>query len=83
MKHTPGPWRYVKSDAVYDSDDYQICDFGSCSTEEGHANARLIAAAPELLECVIDLLDLALSIPEGWKETQKAIALLERIRNDK
>ena len=52
--HTPGPWKYVKSHAVIDSDDWEICDFSSCSTEEGHANARLIAAAPDLLEACKD-----------------------------
>ncbi len=54
MKHTPGPWhlsptgRYVR----YGPDGANICDleaFGG-PREEGEANARLIAGAPELLE---------------------------------
>ena len=49
QKHTPGPWKYVKSIGVYAGDKWEIVSFGSCSTEEGHANAQLIAAAPELL----------------------------------
>ena len=52
IKHTPGPW-YVSYDTV------SIRQFNSqqspfiadtAGTENGEANARLIAAAPDLLE---------------------------------
>ena len=58
-KHTPGPWRYKlhRVDCNYMlitcSDDPQEGDNlrGYC----GEANARLIAAAPDLLEALQDL----------------------------
>lgn len=51
--------------------------------EEGAANARLIAAAPELVETVRTLLHIAED--EGWlgsDETNAAAALLARIEGD-
>jgi len=60
MKHTPGPWT-VTDKGVRDSGGY-ICFIPETTHYEGqderyvkevaerHANARLIAAAPELLE---------------------------------
>ena len=50
-QHTPGPWEVSKIGnpyqqfMVYDSDGRNICN-----TVEGEANARLIAAAPELYD---------------------------------
>ena len=62
-KHTPGPWR-ITTDfiGVYDKDARCIADMDSESAheigyDESLANARLIAAAPDLLaalEAVID-----------------------------
>jgi hypothetical protein len=55
-KHTPGPWAVIESprgyivaarDGVYDI--AVIRDIGS---EDNHANARLIACAPDLLEAL-------------------------------
>ena len=57
-KHTPGPWRAVPnapgiSDTVIDSGRMVVADVISRkSTDELRANARLIAAAPELLEAL-------------------------------
>ena len=56
-KHTPGPWRTgglpQHAPIVYAPDDYAICDtktfHGRRSPEEAEANARLIAAAPDML----------------------------------
>ncbi len=50
-KHTPGPWGISKIGNNYDQ--YMIQAKGGeriCNTVEGKDNARLIAAAPELLE---------------------------------
>lgn len=64
VKHTPGPWRVRKCDGGYrlfDRDDWAIVSegcitpclvWGGSAFEEGAANARLIAAAPELLEAL-------------------------------
>ncbi len=60
-KHTPAPW-IVKNDYTRDvigipnDDTVTICETGSWSREskeEMHANSKLIASAPELLEAVI------------------------------
>lgn len=51
-KHTPGPWNYSPAVAAIfgpPGNAPQICNIPAFSGEEGHANARLIAAAPELL----------------------------------
>lgn len=60
-QHTPGPWNVRKCDGFYrcfDTDDWAIVSdglitpcfvWGGRSFTEGEANARLIAAAPELL----------------------------------
>jgi hypothetical protein len=56
-KHTPGPWRYQENSDAYThivragTDDY-ICGCGQGSDGTCEANARLIAAAPELLEAL-------------------------------
>ena len=58
-KHTPGPWAiYVNapSDIVIrkmSKDGYELCSIARVSS--GYANARLIAAAPELLEALKDI----------------------------
>ena len=55
-KYTKGPWAvYVNapSDIVIrkmSKDGYELCSIASVSS--GHANARLIATAPELLEAL-------------------------------
>jgi hypothetical protein len=69
-KHTPGPWRTDVRDPAfvnYDvrTDDTIICTMGiEMPTEEEAANARLIAAAPELLEALEKLEHTALF----WKD---------------
>jgi hypothetical protein len=64
-KHTPGPWEYVSEDdghSIYDCD----CGFHIARVTDGlppgvtEANARLIAAAPEMyeaLECIAQIHD--------------------------
>lgn len=61
-RHTPGPWRvvgesgdskriYVESDMERDNWECLRCEVDSddCDYDMAHANARLIAAAPQLL----------------------------------
>lgn len=55
VRHTPGPWRYQeKSDAythiVRGPDGQYIAGCGQDRTGECEGNARLIAAAPTMLE---------------------------------
>ncbi|AVH89984.1 hypothetical protein AL480_03720 [Stenotrophomonas maltophilia] len=73
-KHTPGPWAYQE-----DSDAYThivrgpgnrfICQLAQTTSAEIEANARLIAAAPELLAIVARALrDGEQSHFEDWLE---------------
>lgn len=59
-KHTPGPWDLDEGDlsTVYEleTSDPLAEVFSDKSAEENVANARLIAAAPELLEALEALL---------------------------
>lgn len=70
-KHTPGPWsqevlghtlRVVKTNETEFSDDIAL--LGDCRDEKHLANARLIAAAPELLASLRGLEDIAAACPE-------------------
>lgn len=53
-QHTPGPWFYKGGSYVEDSKGGLVCrsDFKSGRSGENAGNARLIAAAPELLEAL-------------------------------
>lgn len=57
-KHTPGPWHIGMKPGpmIYGSDSSQVADLRADLLDKGEraANARLIAAAPELLACLID-----------------------------
>jgi hypothetical protein len=62
-KHTPGPWAVsdgaILSDRVNAYGNFWICGFGrgdEANTDEDQANARLIAAAPDLLRACRGLL---------------------------
>ena len=50
-KHTPGPWRVANGVQIRSQRD-QIAKIWMMRNGEGNANARLIAAAPELLEAL-------------------------------
>lgn len=64
FKHTPGPWLYIHADGftvrhpqIY-SDIGPVCNatwLGENKMEELRANAKLIAAAPDLLEALCGL----------------------------
>jgi hypothetical protein len=70
-KHTPGPWEVCRvalnpqwfvgyTIGCADPNARRICDLNKyASDEEREANARLIAAAPDLLRELADLIDLA------------------------
>lgn len=57
-KHTPGPWTYQENSDVYThivrgATNSLICQLAQSTHVEIEANARLIAAAPELLEAAM------------------------------
>jgi hypothetical protein len=57
-QHTPGPWTYEPEEEGYAgaivAETGWICDF---DTDPSPANARLIAAAPDLLDALCMVLD--------------------------
>lgn len=76
MKHTPGPWNISSANlyavnargrgiaTAHGTDDVNYSDFFP-PTEEAAANARLIAAAPDLLEALQMLSDTAGRVAQG------------------
>lgn len=59
MKHTPAPW-YFSNEGVLrvraKDDDEVVCSYaGYENCEREYANARLIAAAPDLLEALQEM----------------------------
>lgn len=78
QKHTPGPWTVEKFTRendwdrmrarVTDGQDTIAQLFDSAFEDRNHANARLIAAAPELLEALEQILEIVnLKMPIGNK----------------
>ena len=53
-KHTPGPWRVWENLIQVSPNGPSICYF-EAGQQPSEANARLIAAAPELLAALINL----------------------------
>ena len=51
-KHTPGPWKATRNNMRVRSIDAPVCRLWMLRSGQGVANARLIAAAPELLEAL-------------------------------
>lgn len=54
-KHTPGPWHVKRGNGIYAKDQYIGLSLRGLTYDKGlpyKANARLMAAAPELLEFV-------------------------------
>lgn len=77
-KHTPGPWEFVG-----DADDFEcrvrqkssmkkgpgfISEVTICENIGDTQNARLIAAAPDLLKALIDFLDDPMGDPEPCRK---------------
>ena len=70
-KHTKGPWKYHKSYCQQGKKPLTICDDdgmpvagisgSSMRQSDPEANARLISAAPELLEVLTQFLELKMS----------------------
>lgn len=82
--HKPGPWAYIKPDGitvrypqVY-SDTGPVCNATwTGDVRETHANARLIAAAPELLEALQGLAAGDFGAGE-WTDVMEAFAQMAR-----
>lgn len=89
MKHTKGPWKILKNllnDHIWigPAEDVSVCEvrnggtgkeYGGKNTEK--ANAALIAAAPELLQCLKETVDLLEMSDIRRDEYNKIIAKAE------
>lgn len=83
-KHTPGPWLVDAIGNVWADRDTKICDMreqpkqAECyrkkSDAEHEANARLIAAAPELLEALETL------STEEWRDDDDPVLRAARVK---
>ena len=79
-KHTPGPWEHTGQGDIVGKEDngYGLGYVDVCGvylrTVRGrtNANARLIAAAPELLEALIELADCG---AEAWGEDRPCVRI--------
>jgi hypothetical protein len=87
IQHTPGPWtfnetipRMVSSKEGYITRDICRMDDSTMSAFNQNANARLIAAAPDLLEAVQDLLD---NVPPLWECAERAQAIVDKLTGTK
>ena len=80
VKHTPGPWHVERDDDVVSPDGVLVATaFGSCpgvtyDPESAAVDARLIAAAPELL----DALKTAVDNDGDLFDREAAIAAIEK-----
>ena len=61
MSHTPGPWK-IEGHEVFGAEGQEFVLIFDPKTETGRSNARLIAAAPDLLEALEGLLPLCESL---------------------
>lgn len=85
--HTPGPWTYhigLSAGIITGADDKSVIDGGGVTEDrpEWEANARLIAAAPDLLEAAKKaerLLSVALRFPLDTNENQADLIALRSI----
>ena len=92
LKHTPGPWRVGKTGCVVSDSDKNITIGGAIGKEAidyfgGNlicesvmpSNAKLIAAAPELLEALQEIIPFNLEwINENHPTYKKAISAIKK-----
>ena len=78
-KHTPGPWEIAKSGRVYSLKHGPIADV---LEQNSYVNARLIAAAPDLLAaCEVVAGDIEGYLRDDWDgNTEGWTALLDQLR---
>ena len=75
FKNTPGPWRYCKTNEghmIAGAKPGYLAEVRDCGSGDVEANARLIAAAPELLEALTEIV--AAADGDGWKQLDATFA---------
>jgi hypothetical protein len=80
MSHTPGPWEYRDRMVIGGPRSSYVCEVsGAASNAEHQADARLIAAAPALLEALAGCIEhMEWSTPQGKDAHAAAIAALRQ-----
>ena len=93
-KHTPGPWKfgdnskhfktnpfnvYVQGGGVHSASIANIPFKRTIPEAEARANAMLIAAAPELLEALEEIIR---GVPDTWDGVQKAKTALAKAKGE-
>lgn len=79
--HTKGPWVAIARTNAYidieapEQHGYSAKIIASISLINHEANARLIAAAPDLLEALQDIID---NVPPLWECTERAQAAIAK-----
>lgn len=81
MKHTPGTWRAKKSHFV----NYNVhfgpfgtIDYCEISGPNSEANAKLIAAAPEMLEILIVLINTSAFLDLSYETREEIKAVIKK-----
>ena len=81
MTHSPGPWKVTKLGTMGDyelsSNNYPLGMLYHSQIHDTEANARLIAAAPELLEALRFYADVAIVEDDTGEIARQAIAKAE------
>lgn len=91
-KHTPGPWwvgesSYNEGQPLVNFEDGNICALDDISTDCADANARLIAAAPALLEAAHKYKEMVVKYmmqDMGFKELAKSLdpEILQNVKDE-
>jgi hypothetical protein len=85
--HTPGPWKAYKRKEPVGYAEWEIhwSDQGECVAEVVHeeANARLIAAAPEMYKLLKEMTFRLHGMPEDNWLFEKAEELIQKIEDNK
>lgn len=79
-KHTPGSWKVTRNNTGVRSIDAPVCRVWMLRNGQGIANARLISAAPDLLDALKMMLEGGLEgpPPQAIEDARAAIAKAER-----
>ena len=81
-KHTPGPWKFFRPATgngfihIDSAERYRRGEIATCFGENNEADARLIAAAPELLQQCEDALSMCEDAISGkWEPNDDGFAV--------
>lgn len=81
-KHTPGPWKATFKAGTYliQSPEWRTIALAGYTDSEDDANARLIAAAPDLLEAIRSMVDMFERHIDGREGPDDAAARWDKAR---